>query len=163
MNNSNAQSAIDDARIDFRKITMMIKRTRRATSPSRRFLTLYSLIKASGVIEYSIKTIFADFHAGASPQIVHYIDVNVRDSSKNPSLDNIYNMLKQFDGNWLRSFKTSLNSRPDATRLKDSLKSLCENRNNFAHGKPTTASFNDILQYFEDSVKIVEILDQVIV
>lgn len=163
MNNINAQNAIDDARREFRKITSMIRRTRRATSLSRKYLTLYSLIKASGVIEFSIKTILADFHSGATPQAVLYIDTNVRDSLKNPSLDNIYIFLKQFDRSWLSSFKTTLNGRADATRLKDSLKSLCENRNNFAHGKPSTASFNDIMQYFEDSVLIVELLDSVVV
>ena len=163
MNNRNAQIAIDDARLEFRKITSIINRTRRATSPSRKYLTSYSLIKASGVIEYSIKTILADFHSSASPQAILYIDTNVRDSSKNPSLDNIYSLLKQFDRSWLSSFKTTLNGRADSTRLKDSLRSLCENRNNFAHGKQSTASFNDIKQYFEDSVLIVEILDSIVV
>lgn len=162
MNNHNAKSAIDDARLEFRKINSMINRTRKATSPSRKYLTLYSLIKASGVIEYSIKTILADFHSNATPQAVLFIDTNVRDSSKNPSLDNIYNLLKQFDRDWLRSFKTTLNGRADAIRLKNSLQSLCENRNNFAHGKISTASFNDINQYFEDSVLIIEILDSVV-
>lgn len=163
MNNVNAQNAIDDARREFRKVTSLINRTRRATSPSRKFYTLYSLMKASGVIEYSIKTILADFHLGASPQAILFIDTNVRDSSKNPSLDNIYGLLKQFDRGWLSSFKMALNGRADATRLKDSLRSLYENRNSFAHGKPSTASFNDIMQYFEDSVRIVEVLDSVVV
>ena len=163
MNNTNAQNAIDDARREFRKITSLINRTRRATSPSRKYYTLYSLIKASGVVEYSIKTILADFHSGASPQAILFIDTNVRDSSKNPSLDNIYHLLKQFDRNWLSSFKTSLNRRADATRLKDSLRSLYDNRNSFAHGKPCTASFNDIMQYFEDSIIIVEVLDSIVV
>lgn len=163
MNNINAQNAINDARIEFRKITSMINRTRRATSPSRKYLTSYSLIKASGVIEYSIKTILADFHTGASPQAILYIDTNVRDSSKNPSLENIYSLLKQFDRGWHSSFKTTLNRRTDSNRLKDSLRSLCENRNNFAHGKPCTVSFNDIKQYFEDSVLVVEILDSIVI
>lgn len=163
MNNANAQQVIDDTRREFRKITSMINRTRRATSPSRKYLTLYSLMRASGAIEYSIKTIFADFHLGASPQAILFIDTNVRDSSKNPSLDNIYTLLKQFDSGWTASFKNGLKTHADSDRLKASLKSLYENRNKFAHGKPCTASFNDIKHYFEDSVKIVEILDSVIV
>ena len=163
MNNANAQQAIDDTRMEFRKITSMINRTRRATSPSRKFLTLYGLMRASGAIEYSIKTIFADFHRGASPQAIMFIDTNVRDSSKNPSLDNIYSLLKQFDSGWTSAFKTTLKAHANADRLKTSLKSLYDNRNNFAHGKPCTASFNDIKQYFEDSVIIVEMLDSVIV
>ena len=163
MNNANAKNAIDDARREFRRVKSLINRTRRATSSSRKFYTLYSLIKASGVIEYSIKTILADFHSGASPQAILFIDVNVRDNSKNPNLKNICRLLKQFDRGWLSSFKTALNRRADATRLKDSLRSLCENRNNFAHGKITTTTFKDIMQYFEDSVQIVEILDSIVV
>lgn len=163
MNNSNAQQVIEDTRSEFRKITTMINRTRRTTSPSRKFLTLYALMRASGAIEYSIKTIFADFHRGASPQAVMFIDTNVRDSSRNPSLDNIFSLLKQFDSGWTTSFKNTLNTHVDAGRLKASLKSLYENRNNFAHGKPCTATFNDIKQYFEDSVTIVGVLDSVIV
>lgn len=163
MNNINAQNAIDDARTEFKRISSLIRRYRRVTSPNIKYLTLYTLIKASGVIEYSVKTILADFHLGASPQAIKFINHNVRDNSHNPSLDNIFSMLKHFDDNWCQRFKTMLKSDPMSDRLKGSLRSLYDNRNNFAHGKPSTASFNDIQQYFEDSVKLVEMLDAVIV
>lgn len=163
MNNANAQLAIDDARREFKKISSMIRRTKRASSPTRKFLTFYSLIKASGVIEYSYKTILADYHNGASPQAVSFIDNNVRESSKNPTLENICTYLKQFDTTWLSSFKQSIKTHPDSTRIKASLSSLCQNRNHFAHGKPSTASFNDIIQYFEDSVIVISILDSIVV
>ena len=163
MNNHNAEQAIDEARIEFKKIASMIKRTRKATSPSRKYLTLYSLIKASGVIEYAFKTILADYHLGGLPQSVSYINNNVREGSKNPSLDNIYSLLKEFDSHWYSSFKTMLKSHPDSARIKQSMRSLCDNRNSFAHGKSCTASFVDIMQYFDDSVTVMVILDSVVI
>ncbi len=163
MNNKNAELAIDDARTEFHKISSLIKRTKKATSPSRKYLTLYSLIKASGVIEYAFKTILADYHLGGLPQTVSYIDNNVRDSSRNPSLKNIYSLLKEFDSSWNSTFKRLLKAHPDSVRIKQSMNSLCENRNSFAHGKACTATFADIMQYFEDSVIVIQLLDAVVV
>ena len=83
--------------------------------------------------------------------------------SKTYELENICTYLKQFDTTWLSSFKQSIKTHPDSTRIKASLSSLCQNRNHFAHGKPSTASFNDIIQYFEDSVIVISILDSIVV
>lgn len=163
MNNQNAEQAIEDAKTEFRKIASLIKRIKKATSPSRRYLTLYSLIKASGVVEFSFKTILADYHLAGLPQAVTYINNTVRDSSKNPSLDNIFALLKEFDFQWYLTFKNQLKAHPDSLRIKQSIKSLCDNRNSFAHGKSCTASFTDIMQYFEDSIIVITILDSVVV
>lgn len=132
-------------------------------SPVGRYLTHYSLIRACGTIEYSFKTIIADFHQNMSPQLSTYIDNKVRSNSCNPSYQNILSMLGDFDDNWKNNFKNQINARPDKDRLLASLNSLNVNRNSLAHGHGSIVPFSDIKLYFNDAVQIINILDSVVV
>lgn len=162
MNNQNVDNAINDCLTEFNQLSVLVGSVG-AFSQMSKYLTLYSLIKACGVLEYSYKTIVADYHNGASPQIRNYLDKMIRNSSKNPSLDNISSMLKSFDPSWNSAFKAKLNSHPNKDRIKQSLSSLNDNRNNFAHGQPCSASFANIQDYFKDAVEIIKMLDSVVV
>lgn len=161
MNNKNVDTAINDCLTEFEQISVLIG-TVGAFSQMSKFLTLYSIIKATGVLEYSYKTIVVDYHNEASPQIRNYLDKMIRNSSKNPSLDNISSLLNSFDPSWNSAFKAQLNAHPDKDRLKQSLSSLNDNRNNFAHGQPCAASFANIHSYFKDAVEIIKILDSIV-
>lgn len=163
MNNKNAEKYIQDCRDDLKNVDNIIQ----ALGPFSNivpYLSKYSIIMACGTIENSYKTIVADFgdHLQTS-QVKNFIAAKIRNSSSNPSLDNICRTLKEFDGAWKASFKTKLDGSPDASRLKSSLQSLVDARNDFAHGGSPTISFGDICNYFNDAVKIVEILDAVVV
>lgn len=162
MNNSNIESLINDTIFEFSQIEILLNNIG-VTSPMAKYLTLYSLIKATGVIEFSYKTIVADFHSGCSSQLETFIDKTVRSNSKNPNIDNMHSLLKSFDDNWDNDFKTLLNAHSDKNRLMQSLSSLNQNRNKFAHGISPTASFNDIKTYFNDAVEIVKMIDSVVV
>ena len=60
------------------------------------------------------------------------------------------------------NIKNRLNIHPDSTRIKSSIDSLNSSRNSFAHGDPLTSSFEDIRKYFNDSVLIIKILDEIV-
>ena len=47
-------------------------------------------------------------------------------------------------------------------KIKESLRNLNKNRNKFAHGENIDISFNKIVEYFNYSIKIIEVLDNVI-
>ena len=162
MNNQEALSSINDCNDELTKIQNLIE-TVGGTSPLASFLTRYATIKSCGTIELCFKTIISDIHSGQSPQIVNYVDSTIRNSSMNPSLDNIYKVLKKFDFDWYNNFKEEFKKLPDYSKLKDSLESLNEARNTFAHGKYITASFYDIKSYYHDSVKIIKILDNIVI
>jgi hypothetical protein len=71
-------------------------------------------------------------------------------------------LLKKFDADWCLSFKKTMDKKTNKERLKSSLSSLVTNRHQFAHGKATTATFNDIKQYYLDALEIIQIFDSVV-
>lgn len=161
MNNVSVQHILDDCRNDLIKINHLIVGMGVMADPVP-FLTSYALIKTCGTIEFCFKTIIADIHVGASRQVQNYINRKIRESSMNPTESNICNILKSFDENWNKDFKAKLNSHADCEKIKSSLTSLNEARNIFAHGRPSTISFNDVQEYFEQTRKLIEILDDVV-
>lgn len=160
MENNLALESIENCKEQLDRIFHLIEGIGH-TAPMIPFLTNYAIIKACGTIEFCFKTIICDLHAGSSPQISNYIDNTLRNSSMNPSFDNIHKTLKKFDDSWNIEFKNKLKERPNYQRLKSSLDSLNNARNSFAHGIDQTASFEDIKRYFEDALEVLEVLDRV--
>ena len=162
MNNIRAAQLIADCKIELNGIRGIINQTNPfdAIIP---FLTNYAIIKACGTIEQSFKTIIADFcQTNQNPQVQNYIQNTFRESSQNPSYDNICKSLAAFDTNWKDSFKRRIRNKANTFKLKTSLKALNEARNTFAHGNITSVSFTSVFGYFEDSLVIIETLDRVV-
>lgn len=163
MNNKRVEKIIEDNNLELKKIRDIIKSIGPFDS-SVSFLTKYALIKACGSIEVSFKAIISDFVMNSSSaQIKKYISISVIDSAMNPCIENICNLLNNFDDNWCKYFKDKLKTRSDYLQLIASLKSLKDDRNAFAHGGNPTVSFDMIAKYYEDSKKIIEDLDSIIV
>lgn len=134
-----------------------------ATSKPAPYLTRYSIIKACGVVEFGFKSIIADAQVHShSIQIKNFIDAKFRNSSMNPSIDNIYRSLKSFDDEWNKLFKLLVKGQPDKSKLLDSLESLKDARNTFAHGGTPSTSFNSVVEYFKDSVIILQLIEEAI-
>lgn len=162
MNNLNAQNLIDNCLIELQGIESLINGLGHLSRPVP-YLTKYAVIKSCGTIESCFKTIIADVHSNQSTQIQNYIDKTIRESSMNPSQKNICSTLKRFDTNWNVNFKQQLNSHLNSQQIKDSLSSLNEARNTFAHGGNITQSFQTIKDYFLDSVEVIKIMDNVVI
>lgn len=161
MNNQNAQASINVCNEELQRIFHLIEGLGHM-SPVVPFLTNYSIVRACGTIEFCFKTIISDLHAGHSPQVQNYVDNTIRNSSINPSRDNICKTLRRFDDEWNSKFKDKLNTHEHSARLKSSIDSLNTARNSFAHGETPSSSFENIKNYFEDSVIILEMLDEVV-
>lgn len=128
------------------------------------YFTNYALIKACGTVEYVYRGIIADFvENGASQQIVKYIDATIRNGSMSPTYDNMCGILVRFDDNWLSTFKIRVNRRTDRNKIISSSNSLVTNRHAFAHGKNSTATLVEIIDYYQDVVKLIYELDAVVV
>lgn len=128
------------------------------------YLTQYALIRTCGTIEYVYRSIVADFFTqfGIS-QIDQYIDQHVRSGSMSATYDNMKSLLKSFDDGWERTFKSNVDAHPEGLRIKASIRSLVNNRHQFAHGKAPTATFSDIKQYYSDAKILIQIFDQTVV
>lgn len=161
MNNANALTSIGICNAELQRIFHLIEGLGHM-SPVVPFLTNYSIVRACGTVEFCFKTIISDLHAGHSSQVQNYVDNTIRNSSMNPSRENICKTLKRFDEEWNTRFKSKLNGHEHSARIKSSIDSLNNARNSFAHGETPSSSFENIKNYFEDSVIILGMLDEVV-
>lgn len=160
MNNINVQLLVDECDSDFDRIDSIIY-VLTNTNPAVPYLTKYAVIKACGTLEQAFKIMISDFSCnGQSIQVKKFIDISFRESSLNPNLENIHKSLKKFDEQWNTNFKNLLNIDPDILRIKSSISSLNNARNEFAHGGNPTITFSDVKDYFNDAKKIIDYLDQ---
>lgn len=127
------------------------------------YLTRYSIIKACGAIEYGFKTIISDFCLHEqSEQLKNFVDYKFRNSSLNPSYSNICKSLDNFDSTWNKQFKQMVELLPEKSKILNSLESLNNARNSFAHGGTPSTSFENVKGYFFDSIIILEIIESTI-
>ena len=132
-------------------------------SPVAPYLTKYAVIRACGAVEVSFKNLIVDFCSKRSKkQVKRFIYMRVAKGSANPSHDNILNLLNQFDEDWKKVYKANLSADPDRRQLQDSLQSLVDARNDFAHGGNPTLSISDVLTHFSNAQKVIEHIDSVI-
>lgn len=160
MNNNSVQQKIEECKEEIDRIENFIQDNGQAHNMVP-FLTKYLVIRCCGTIENAFKNIISDYHSNIPLQARNYIENTFTNSSMNPSKDNICKILKKFDEAWNNRFKAKLLEN-SSQQLEDSLKSLNNNRNQFAHGGNPTASYNDIKRYFGDAIKIIELLDETI-
>jgi hypothetical protein len=161
MNNENAQDSIDSCILELQRIETLIENLLGHTSPIVPFLTKYAIVRTCGTIEYCFKTIIADLHTG-TPQVLNYIDKTIRSSSMNPSINNICSTLKKFDEHWNNTFLERIRTHEHPQRLRDSIDSLNNARNSFAHGGTPTSTFDNVKNYFNDTVILIQMLDDVV-
>jgi hypothetical protein len=161
MNNITVSQNLNDCSLELQKIQESINFVGQSHSIVP-FLTNYAIIKCCGTIENSFKTIITDFHNALPQQAKNYIEETFSKSSMNPSKDNIQKSLEKFDPNWNAQFKFRLLQEPNKTRIEDSLRSLNSARNQFAHGGRPVVSFNNIVLYFNDAKRIIELIDEII-
>lgn len=160
MNNQSALTLVEQCEFELGKIDLIIQ-VLGNTNNAVPYLTKYAIVKVCGTLEQCFKIIISDFScSGQSNQVKKFVDISFRESSINPNLENIHSSLKKFDEQWNDNFKSHLNTDPDVSRIKASIKSLNNARNEFAHGGNPMLTFSDISAYFIDARKIIEYIDQ---
>lgn len=160
MNNANAQQAIDDCTDELQKIKSHINQLG-STSSINSFLTRYSLIKICGTLEICYKTIIADYYEKSAPHLGQFICHHLRDASMNANYNNICTAVERFDSKKADQFKAQVNLLSNRDKAIRSLSELNRERNNFAHGLPTSISFIDLNDKFNESICILNELDMV--
>lgn len=162
MNNDTVRVLLDDCSTELAAIEVLINGLGLGSTIVP-YLSKYGLIKACGTIEQAFKSVVADRCAyRARAQIKNYLTDKVRNSSSNPSFDNICKLLKSFDAGWKTAFKDAVNNHGRASSLKTSLQSLVDARNEFAHGGSPRVSIGDVRQYFQDAREVIVELDRVV-
>lgn len=162
MHNTNVKELLDSCQAELTSIQTTITHLG-ITSNIVPYLTKYSVIRACGTIETSFKSLIADHcEYRSKQQVKRFISKRVREGSANPTFDMICKFLKDFDIGWNDQFKTQFRAEPNRQSLKDSLQSLVDARNDFAHGGNPSAGITDVITYYHNSRRIIEIMDNVI-
>ena len=162
MNNKSVELFLQNCKQELEDIKN-IKKIVGSTSTIMMFLTRYSLIKVCGTLELSYKTIIADFcETSQSDQVKNFISNKIRNNPKNPTINNIINILRDFSIDWSEKFKEKLNNEPNSDKIKFSIKSLNDARNEFAHGGNPNIAFENLEDYFDDASILIQLLDDVV-
>lgn len=162
MNNNQVQHQLDSCAADLTQVATIVTGMEigNAIVP---YLTKFAIIRACGAIEQAFKAVIADYCSNQSKkQVKQFLARKVRDSSANPSFSTLCRFLGDFDEQWKAAFKATLDQLPNKSQLIDSLQSLVDARNDFAHGGNPSASIGDVSRYFTDSRRVIEVMDQVI-
>lgn len=162
MNNTDVQQILDECKNDLDAVKSIIDSLGYSSSIVP-YLNKYAIIKACGVVEVAFKAIIADYCSKrVKKQVKYYIDRKVRTASSNPSFDNICKFLGDFDEQWKKDFKNKIKDHPDSARLKTSMESLVNARNEFAHGGNPSTTITDVISYFSDFHAAIQILDAIL-
>lgn len=162
MNNAAVNSILTSCRTELEHVRTSIN-SLGMTSTITPYLTNYALIKACGTIEVSFKSLLADFcNKRSKKQIKRFIDKRIVNGSANPSYGNLLKFLDQFDEDWKKNFKTNLDADASKSQIHNSLQSLVDARNEFAHGGSPTITISDVITHYEFSRKAIEHMDIVI-
>lgn len=162
MHNSDVQQVLDECSIDVNNVKTIVD-SLGVSSNIAPYLSKYSIVRACGAIEIAYKSIIADYCSRRSkPQVKSYINHYIKERSSNPSYDNISKILNSFDRGWANDFRDMVRRHPRSANLLTSLQSLVDARNDFAHGGNPTVSINDIVNYYQDSYEIINLLDTII-
>lgn len=161
MNNRDAKRNLDDCLTELNGISALLTGLGDNANPTP-YIKKYAVIRATGSIETAFKQAIADkIDKDSHVQVKNFIKRKVRDSSCNPKLAMIENMLSEFDDRWRARFDEQM-ALDDKPRLKGALTALVDARNEFAHGGNPNLPINSTLNYFKDGVRVIEILDAVL-
>jgi hypothetical protein len=161
MNNADVKGLLDSCLAELESISALLIGIGDGAKPTP-YIKKYAVIRASGAIETAFKQIIADrIDTNSHIQVINFIKRKVRDSSCNPKLGMIENMLSEFDDRWRSKFD-ELMALEDKPRLKGALTNLVEARNDFAHGGNPDMNINDTISFFTDGVRVLELLDSVV-
>lgn len=161
MNNKDVKKILDGCLTELNGISALLIGLGDGANPTP-YIKKYAVIRATGSIETAFKQAIADkIDKGSHVQVKNFIRRKVRDSSYNPKLGIIENMLSEFDDRWRTRFDEQM-ALDDKPRLKGALTALVDARNEFAHGGNPDLQIDATLQYFKDGVRVIEILDAVI-
>lgn len=97
--------------------------------------------------------------SGANEEAKTYLNKSIIEASFNPSTGQMYRILEKINSDWRVGFENLIKGSSQMGQLN----SLVKLRNSFAHGSAITASINDVKNYYNAGIWILEKLCEVMV
>jgi hypothetical protein len=114
----------------------------------------YMCVLVSGFIETSVQTILREYTRNKSaPEIDHFVSQHLKDF-QNAKMEKFLGLLSDFSPEIAARVRTTTEG-----DLKDAVDSVVQNRHQIAHGQPSGISLVTIRRYYEDVVKVIELIE----
>ncbi|MBO1069911.1 MAG: hypothetical protein HEQ13_11290 [Dolichospermum sp. DEX189] len=117
----------------------------------------YLCILVSGFIEESLRVLLEKYCENkASANIQKFVGKKI-DNITNCKTEKIKRILLEFSSDWENEFTNKIND-----QIKTAIDNVVQNRHKIAHGKSIPMSYHNILNYYNNVKKAVEILEEII-
>jgi len=117
----------------------------------------YLCVLVSGFIEESIRTLLNQYTVSrSSPEIANYVEKKLGRET-NLNMTKIIDLLAQFD----KDLGKTLRQRTEG-ELKYAVDSVIANRHPIAHGRNVSVSFIRLREWYEKSVDVIEIIEELL-
>ncbi|BAZ84005.1 HEPN domain-containing protein [Dolichospermum compactum] len=117
----------------------------------------YLCILVSGFIEESLRVLLEKYCENkASVNIQKFVGKKIDDIT-NCKTEKIKRILLEFSSDWANEFTNKIND-----QIKTAIDNVVENRHKIAHDKSIGMSYHNILSYYNNVKKAVEILEEII-
>lgn len=115
----------------------------------------YLCVLVSGFLEVSICATYNQFAKNsASPQVANFVKYQL-DSFQNPKMGKIVELTRAFNSEWTTELETATEG-----ELKDGVDSIVANRHQIAHGRDVGITYTRIKNYYEDAIKVVDLIEK---
>ncbi len=123
------------------------------------FITRYLLIYICAVFENEIKEIIVKRASKVNDPFIHsYVESSLRATFRQISTSGIAGTLNYFG----KEYKEKFNDKINGTKMQNDYNSIVNDRHFTAHDSGSNLTFNDLMGYYEEGHKILDILYDVI-
>lgn len=114
----------------------------------------YLCILVSGYLETSVRAIYGEYTSKrADENVANYVSSRLG-SFQSPKMGNILELTRAFSRQWAEELENATEG-----ELKESVDSIVANRHNIAHGRDVGISYVTIREYYQNAVKVVELIE----
>ncbi len=115
----------------------------------------YLCVLVAGFIETSVRSLLSGYvRKNGSPSVASYVETQLR-FFQNPKMERILDLARSFNPDWADRVETATEG-----ELKDSVDSVIANRNQIAHGENVGVTYVTMKRYYENAVKVIEIVER---
>lgn len=128
-----------------------------ASSIELSYLAGYLLVLIAGIYEEAIETIVNEMVDRVhSLEISHFVEMSMKDSFRNPNIENVRKLIKKFSDDW----EKEIIDLPVRTKL--ALTSIIADKTSLAHRGQIDATLKEVINYYNDSRNVIIKIDQLL-
>ena len=144
----------------YNSILSLLERTRTATGEEAELQGhwgRYICILTAGLLENSIREIYSEYvRSASSPQVSNFA-VSSLQTVFNPNANRFVQVARSFSQEWGSSLEDFLSA--NGGQRKDAIDSIINNRNQIAHGRITSVSVVQVMNYLQGAVEVIDFIE----